>query len=684
MHVRVEIVAPRAVGVLMLGLVSGCSGEKPRDLSALTGDSGAIPEPLPPSIAGIDPPLGDPLGGQPVEISGDGLLGATILIGDQPCSEIEPIDPRSVRCLAPALPEGLWDVAVESEAGRARFSGGYESWSPLSIADVRLFRSDMGALTAGEPELAPIWTLIAGSSPWRPRDGAGLVYAFGRLWLIGGWDPSGPPEWSGQPTTNEVWVSDDGGRSFSLALAHDPSPPESGPGARFGPRHTAGFLAHTVGGVEYLYVIGGDIYDGGTPDVWRSADGNVWERLTASAPWGPRVLHMVGVYQGDLYVAGGQTDANDRESALSDVWRSSDGGSTWERLEDAPWAPRGMVYGLVEHEGYLWLAGGGTYDDSERSYYSDVWRFDGEQWTEVLADGSAPWAARQYHNVFAWGGELWISSGYGADDQNRGDVWHSPDGALWSELPAQAFAPGHADGLAVTPEGPVHASGNAFDTEVFLLQELSSAPLVQWVDQGVASRLLLPLLAAPARVESAFGALPGIQIAGSAHLTLDAWEPLPEGRSTFFIGATLRAREPLGFVNAAQTVVGDSLGSCRAQLGYGGDRAQLVVTDAEGDPSGGQISRGEDLTDGSAHLIGFTFAPNQPARIYIDGLEAGEEWSGVYDSAYMGWDTVGAGFAGDAPAHVLLGAVIVAPAVLSGEDLAKLALWARRWGTPGP
>ena len=36
-------------------------------------------------------------------------------------------------------------------------------------------------------------------------------------------------------------------------------------------------------------------------------------------------------------------------------------------------------------------------------------------------------------HVFAAEGELWVSGGYEADDENHHDVWHTTDGTLWSE-----------------------------------------------------------------------------------------------------------------------------------------------------------------------------------------------------------------------------------------------------------
>ncbi len=679
------------LALIVLGVAAtpgGCGdGDQPGgcgdgDQPGGCGDGGQpqLDAPLtPPSLSSIDPALGDSHGGVVLHLGGEHLGDVTAVdIGGVRCDGLVVRSESALDCIAPALPSGRYDVVATSPDGEAELASAWESWSPASLSGVRLFQSDVGVERDEDVAAIPVWSMIAGRAPFRPRDGAGLVHAFGRLWLLGGWDPAGPAAWSNLPTTNEVWVSDDGGVTWTEVLPHDSAPPATGPTARFGPRHTAGWLRHEVDGVEYLYVIGGDIFNGGTPDVWRSADGQSWEEVTSAAPWGPRALHMVGVYEGDLYVMGGQLDIADPATCLSDVWRSSDGGFTWERLADAPWAPRGMVYSLVEHAGFLWVVGGGTYDDAPRTYHNDVWRFDGETWEEVSADGAAPWAPREYHNVFVFRGELWLSSGYEADDQNHGDVWHSVDGVDWLELPAQGFAPGHADGLAVTPEGPVHASGNAFDDEVFRLEITDAAPVSGWAPVTGQAPLVASPGPRPLLLASRLSGQPAVRLSGGAVLRRD-WDALPEGWSVFWIGRSLRRVGSSDSPNPGQTLVGDSLGSCRAEIGYSDDQAELVLLDAAGSWVDGHMVRGEDLTDGEPHLVGFTVEPNGVARAYVDGQAVGEVFMGAYDAPYMGWDSLGAGY-GLANADIDLGALLVAPSVLDDAAIEELAVWSRKWG----
>lgn len=313
------------------------------------------------------------------------------------------------------------------------------------------------------------WSALS-NFPGIVRDGACVIYFAGRTWLYGGWNTI-TATWSGGLysgaagyTTNESWVSDDLGNTWTSIHDHVESPPTVGEGAWWGPRHTHVMFVATIGGTEYLYCIGGDYQNGGSSDVWRTTDGLTWTRMSAALGWGSRFLHMGGTLDGNLYVMGGQTDLTG--TAFRDVWRSTDGGATWTQLDDAPWLARGMVYDLTEYRGYLWLVGGGTYDAS-RTYFNDVWRFDGTTWIEVLANGHAQWEGREYHNVRAFGGRLWLSGGYrGA---NRNDVYSSSDGETWAQLAGTPWAAEHAAGLAVTPRGLVHATGNAMDQAVYRL-----------------------------------------------------------------------------------------------------------------------------------------------------------------------------------------------------------------------
>lgn len=303
----------------------------------------------------------------------------------------------------------------------------------------------------------------AGYSPG--RDGAGMIFLNGNYYLLGGWNTSAP--WSGSKVTNEIYRFD-GASTWTLIHADNQSPGTS----CWTPRHTAGWLTHTYQGTTYAYVIGSDIFNGGgagTSDVWRSSDMSTWTRVTNTAAWGPRVLHMSASYAGALYVMGGQTSATDVSTSKKDVWRSTDGGATWTQLADAGWSNRGLVYNPCEFNGKLWVCGGGKYDDAvpaNSTFLHDVWSYDGSNWTQVTA--AAAWQARHYNSTFAYRGSLWVCNGWNGST-NIGDAWWSPDGSEWIQSTAQ-WPQSHADAFANDGVNLWMSAGNHMQTNAWRVE----------------------------------------------------------------------------------------------------------------------------------------------------------------------------------------------------------------------
>jgi hypothetical protein len=117
----------------------------------------------------------------------------------------------------------------------------------------------------------------------------------------------------------------------------------------------------------------------------------------------------------------------------------------------------------------MWLPGGGTYDTPgrpRRSFNNDVWSSaDGASWE--LHVRHAPWAPRQYHEVAAFDGRLWVLEGW--NGRNRNDVHFSADGAAWHELPDTPWAPRHAASVFVYDGGLWVVAGNNMVADVWKL-----------------------------------------------------------------------------------------------------------------------------------------------------------------------------------------------------------------------
>ncbi len=304
------------------------------------------------------------------------------------------------------------------------------------------------------------WTCVSRQAGFAPRDGAGLLSFAGRMWLLGGWNPS-DKRYFPRTCNSEVWSSADG---LDWRLETPEAPWEG--------RHTAGYAVLA----GRMWIVGGDPLQGHyQSDVWSSPDGVHWDLACQRVPWGPRALHHTVAHDGRIWVFGGQTVPQFAPAGLAyhnDVWRSADG-ARWERvLEHAPWPPRGMVGGSAVLGGRMWLLGGGTYDTPERPdrlFYNDVWSSaDGVDW--ACYTRNAAFRPRQYHEVAAFDGRLWVLEGYSG--ANRNDVWHSSDGTTWLELPDTPWSPRHAASVCVHDGALWVIAGNNMESDVWRLDRV--------------------------------------------------------------------------------------------------------------------------------------------------------------------------------------------------------------------
>ena len=303
------------------------------------------------------------------------------------------------------------------------------------------------------------WCCVTENAAFAARDGAGALVFKDRMWLLGGWNPGDKVHFP-LICNSEVWSSADG-TSWTLENPHAP----------WEGRHTAGYAVHD----GRMWIVGGDCNQGHYQnDVWSSADGIHWDLANDHVPWAPRALHYTLAFDDRIWVMGGQTlpeFAGADEVFHNDVWNSEDGISWTQVTERAPWMPRGMIGGAAVHDNRMWILGGGTYDTPTtpiRKFYNDVWSSeDGVNWEQHIAH--APWAPRQYHEVAAFDDRMWVLEGYAAESGNRRDVWYSPDGVDWTELPDTPWAPRHAGSVFVYDGSLWMVAGNNMEPDVWRL-----------------------------------------------------------------------------------------------------------------------------------------------------------------------------------------------------------------------
>jgi len=292
---------------------------------------------------------------------------------------------------------------------------------------------------------APSWVRVTEHANWQPRDSCGEVVFNGKMWLLGGWFSShklGP---------RDVWCSSDG-VTWRLVT------PTAG--------WTHGDLPTTLVFDDKMWLMGG-WYGGRMPvasasnEVWSSADGAQWHRVTARAGWSPRLGAGGVVFRDKMWILGGGERYFDgqKRHLRSDVWRSSDGAQWKQVTAKATWPGR-AYHGALAFGDKMYVFGGGNYRPDYLGY-NDVWSSaDGEHWTQVT--DHAPWSPRIWFSAVVYRNAMWVLGGWSDHpSKNWNDVWYTTDGATWKQLAAETvWSPRHEQSAYVYKDKLWIAGGN--------------------------------------------------------------------------------------------------------------------------------------------------------------------------------------------------------------------------------
>ncbi len=209
--------------------------------------------------------------------------------------------------------------------------------------------------------------------------------------------------------------------------------------------------------------------------VFESSNGTDWTNLTKGAQEGsvftPRTDPMVTVLGDDIYLFGGSDLAFGNPAASltkQDVWKSSDGGKTWTKLNNS--LPKSFVprlYGaLISVNNELILMGGKKIFTKE--YFNDIYKSkDGVTWTKINVTAPFPPRAKfvtfvNQNRIFVIGGLVATEVGGKIEDVPANDTWVSEDfGVTWKKVTKGTidFAPRYGSASFVNKDNSVFIIG---------------------------------------------------------------------------------------------------------------------------------------------------------------------------------------------------------------------------------
>ncbi|MCG9738424.1 Ig-like domain-containing protein [Shewanella insulae] len=183
-------------------------------------------------------------------------------------------------------------------------------------------------------------------------------------------------------------------------------------------------LAKAVSFDGYLWLIGGYEQAGNDASIWRSKDGNIWQKVVDEAPFGERPPVAVITFADHIWLVGTR-----RDNKLNDVWRSADG-INWTLVNaDIGFSERNG-YSMATFNDKMWIYGG--YDFQAEDYVKEIYSStDGITWKLESSDSTA--TQRVSAAFIEFKDKLWQFSGRN-DTQKTADIWSSDDGIHWTKI----------------------------------------------------------------------------------------------------------------------------------------------------------------------------------------------------------------------------------------------------------
>ena len=318
--------------------------------------------------------------------------------------------------------------------------------------DVVFTNSSSGSPTGwawyfGDENYTAPWTEMNGNSPWPARfDHTSVVLPNGSIVIM-----AGTPD--NTNAMRDVWQSSDGGTTWTELNANANWTERIMPSSVVLPDGSIVIMGGTTGGFSPSFL----------NDTWRSTDnGRYWALMNASSGWPSRQSQSTVVLpDGSIVLMGGSVSTAPYRS--NDVWRSADRGATWTLVNaSAGWPERYGHASVVLPDGSIVLMGGDIADGAVFS--SDVWRSTDQGATWARVNASAGWSTRVNHNAVAMpDGSIVLMGGLDSNFGSpfRNDTWRSTDqGATWTRVNESAGWPARqAASSVVLPDGSIVVTG---------------------------------------------------------------------------------------------------------------------------------------------------------------------------------------------------------------------------------
>ncbi len=191
---------------------------------------------------------------------------------------------------------------------------------------------------------------VTAAAPWPPRHVFAAAVHDGRMWVS-----CGAPD--GEVYYDDLWWSTDGADWHRC------------PAARFSARKSPALVSFRGA----LWIIGGMQLVGpgvcaAVNDVWCSAGGCAWTRVTGAAQWSPRDFPTVIPYRDRLWLIDGREERSGRH--VPELWWSTDGADWHRHPASLPWPGRHCASPLLVGD-TVWLFGGCESGPRE-AHFSDV------------------------------------------------------------------------------------------------------------------------------------------------------------------------------------------------------------------------------------------------------------------------------------------------------------------------